>query len=283
MITLHLSGGLGNQMFQYAAAMALAHRHKTELILDITEFSRYNLRAYMLDVFQIPGSVKTITSKPSFLPARIKNMLPVSNLYTEPHFHFDPAFFNAHGNQTLKGYFQSEKYFITIQDIIRQHFTLKNPLSQESIAIKRAIDSSKTSVSIHVRRGDYVSDSKTLATHGVMPIEYYKQAIARMKEEKGEEIRFFIFSDDPDYIKTEFDFCPNKYIVTGNANASHEDMHLMSLCQHNIIANSSFSWWGAWLNSNPQKKIIAPKAWFSEKTLKTKTTKDLIPKEWIQI
>jgi hypothetical protein len=284
MITICLSGGLGNQMFQYAAALSLAtHHHAYPLQIDLTEFQHYDLRTYALGCYNLKNTDLLELENKTRIQRILKRFLPPQNIYREPHFHYDENFFNNNNEITLNGYFQSEKYFKEIESEIRSQFTLKQPLSKKSAQEKEKITNTPVSVSLHVRRGDYVNDKKTQNTHGNLSDDYYKKAIQKIISQHGTTAEFFIFSDEPDYIEKNFDFCPNKHIVKGNNEAPHEDMHLMSCCNHHIIANSSFSWWGAWLNPDKQKTVIAPKQWFSPETLTQKSIKDLIPETWIQI
>lgn len=283
MITLNLSGGLGNQMFQYAAARALTEKHKTGLTLELNEFEYYPLRSYMLDRFKLDKNIQTVTTHQGKLKRVLNRIIPDTKTYTEPHYHYDPAFFDQGTDVNLKGYFQSPRYFEDIQGIIRDEFTLSEPLSETGQEYQTQIEGTDISVSLHVRRGDYVSDAKTQAVHGSASVEYYETAVNHIRSSYGDDIHIFIFSDDPAYVEKTFAFCPDKTIVKGNTDIPHEDMMLMAACDHHIIANSSFSWWGAWLNPKADKTVIAPKQWFSAETLKTKSTQDLFPKDWITL
>ncbi len=283
MITIKLTGGLGNQMFQYAAALALTKELDTSLNLNITEFEHYKLRDYMLECYTLDKSVTISKSqRPKFLN-KLLNKLPHPNLFVESHFHYDTAFPNLKDGTTLQGYFQSEKYFSNIEKSIRQNFSLKNPLTKNSAKTKKLIIDTPVPVSLHLRRGDYVSDAKTQSTHGCTSQNFYIRSIDIITKIYGAKAKFFIFSDDPEYAKSAFSFCKNKYIVEGNNDKPYEDMYLMSCCEHNILANSSFSWWGAWLNENKQKIVIAPRQWFSRKTILEKSTADLFPDGWITL
>lgn len=264
MITLYLSGGLGNQMFQYATAFALSRKNKTGLQISLAEFAAYPLRSYMLDRFQIDPQVKTVLQKPGKL-----------FIYKEPHFHFDDMFFALKGNAKIKGYFQSPKYFEHFEKDIRRQFIPKHEIDTG------IIEKMPIAVSVHMRRGDYVRDTKTNAIHGSLDKTYYKRAIDLMLRLYGVEIAFFIFSDDPDYAANFFDFCPKAHIMKGDPDQPVADMWAMSRCQHHIIANSSFSWWSAWLNPSQDKTVIAPRNWFSRLGLMKYNTMDLFPEGWI--
>ena len=282
MITIRLQGGLGNQMFQYAAAYALARRLGAPLRLDLSCFPGDKLRDYMLDRYNLPAGIE-VTSGGGILPVKLRRFLPEKGLYREPHFHVDPWLFNLQNPAILEGYFQSEQYFSACAGDIRAHFTLKDGFSAGSATLKTRIEEAPVSVSLHMRRGDYVSDPKVRAVHGCLTEDYYREAVQIIQEKCGAGVRFFIFSDDPDYAESTFDFCPDKHIVRGNDASPHEDMQLMACCDHHIIANSSFSWWGAWLNDAPGKTVVAPRRWFGPETMKEKNTKDLLPEEWIKI
>jgi hypothetical protein len=172
----------------------------------------------------------------------------------------------------------SEKYFIDAEKQIRKDFVFKLPMQNENIGLAKKI-SQVNAISLHVRRGDYASNPQNIATHGLCSIDYYQAAIKHMVEQVKNPY-FFVFSDDSAWVTSnlKIDFL-HQYVDHNHGKESYNDMHLMSLCKHNIIANSSFSWWGAWLNQNAEKIVFAPKQWFSKST----DTIDLIPSNWIRI
>jgi len=281
MIIIKLQGGLGNQMFQYAIGRFLAEKNKTELKLDLSFYNEQQIepqRKYSLEYFNIIENItggkdlKKIKKGIKKLVYLIyKVFLAETFVYTkENFFHFDSNILKIKGDVYLDGYWQSEKYFQSIEEIIHKEFTLKNKLQKEDLINK--INNSN-SVSIHIRRDDYTNKKN----YYVLTIEYYKEAIKIIKE-KNQNIHLFVFSDDINWVKnnlkTEF---PITFI---DGNKDYEDLILMSMCKHNIIANSSFSWWGAWLNQNPHKIVIAPKKWFNKPEI---NTKDLIPESWLKI
>lgn len=275
MIGVCLQGGLGNQMFQYAAARALAAKHDTKVILDLSWYDRQftdgtTPRHYELGCFALDASVKKMDQT---FRSRLHQKL--SHKYTEPHFHFDPAFKGFPGRTQLSGYFQSEQYFRDIRPTLLQDFTWKNAPSGKNEQLLTRIQKNPSSVSVHVRRGDYVSNSAAARMHGLTGVEYYRRAEEYVsKHVKNPQL--FVFSDDPDWCKKNLKFTHPTTYVSHNADGA-EDLRLMQACGHNIIANSSFSWWGAWLNRNANKVIVAPKRWF----LHTESnTKDVIPKAW---
>jgi len=195
----------------------------------------------------------------------------------ERYFHFDPQIIRKYNYAIFDGYWQSEKYFIDIKNIITEELSLKKKYIDE--IEKNLINKIKNnnSVSIHIRRGDYVNDKTTNLHHGTCPLDYYHRAIKIILANNKKSI-FFIFSDDIDWVKKNLKLLHPSFFISGNKD--YEDLFLMSLCKHNIIANSSFSWWAAWLNNNPNKTVAAPKKWFNNPH---QNTKDLIPKPWIKI
>jgi len=284
-------GGLGNQMFQYAFAYALFQKYSEEVRLDIEGFLRYELRDYGLGMLTISLKVATREEVDS-LKYRQENIFrkilrkikreskPLSDTYyKEVHFHFDEEALQQADKAYFEGYWQSDRYFKAYRAELLKEFQYKNELHQQSKAYQNLIGSCNA-ISIHVRRGDYVSNAQTNSFHGICSLEYYKKSVEYMKE-NIERPHFFIFSDDLAWSKENLSFIEAKTFVELDENVpDHEDMQLMSLCKHNIIANSSFSWWGAWLNQHKDKIVIAPSKWFNDDTI---DTKDLIPQSWIRI
>lgn len=291
MIITRLNGGLGNQMFQYAAGRCLAHSLNTELKLDISRFRQDSLRGYELSAFSITGTIaaeedlnRVRHPLPWMLihPAQALKSLIRQNstiqYVKEKQFQFDPAFFDLPDNIYLEGYWQSEKYFKRIEPLIRQEFRLHvGPGAQVQELSERIREGN--AISIHIRRGDYVNNPSTNATHGVCSVGYYHQAVERISRQVG-DLRFWIFSDDPAWVKENITLDYPYYCIPDHHLKNYEDMYLMSCCKHHIIANSSFSWWGAYLGSNPGKIIIAPKNWFKKTDI---STTDLLPESWIQL
>jgi len=289
MIIVRLIGGLGNQMFQYAAARRLAHHHNTNLFLDVTGFASYAFRKYELDVFKIRAEIASpdllthvSRSRKDAVRLGIRHLLlgEIIIQYTrEPTIAFHETVISLPDVAYLDGYWQSEKYFVEIADILRKEFSFVNPPSAINQELLKEIGGCN-SVSMHVRRGDYVSNPIAKEILGVLGIDYYIRALNFMKE-KVKDPQIFVFSDDIPWarenLKTKF---PLYFIDHNGAEKNYEDLRLMSNCQHHIIANSSFSWWGAWLGSNSEKKVIAPKKWFNQSNM---DTRDLIPDSWIKI
>lgn len=300
MIIVRLIGGLGNQMFQYAAGRFLSEKHKTTIKLDLTFLldrtprRDFVYREYELDVFAINAKQadekELIKYRPSFF-YRVNSCLrrlcgrPViinPTYLVEQQFTYDKlAFEQASKDCFLNGYWQSEEYFKSIESLLRQEFTFRHPLDIKNAEIANRIGS-VNSVSIHIRRGDYVTTPHIANAHALCTLEYYQNAISYIENRITNPV-FFIFSDDIEWVKANLILSSPFEIGSGNfGKQSYIDMQLMSLCRHNIIANSSFSWWGAWLNSNSDKKVIAPKKWFADETMNAQII-DLIPEKWMRL
>lgn len=290
MILVELNGGIGNQMFQYAAAKSLALHHKTTLKLNISPGSDASLpqelkpRPFDLHYFKLPDQLASAADIESFITKsafeKIQEKTKPNHkrkIYREPFFHYDSNFYNAETDIYLKGLWQSEKYFYPFRNEIRTIFEFNNE-TQNAFQNVTSRLKEQNSVSIHIRRGDYLA-KVSLEVLGLLPLEYYQNAI-KLLYSKMTEPFFYFFSDDIKWVKEHFQI-PNATYVSDDISKTHvQDLYLMSQCKHNIIANSSFSWWGAWLNSNPDKTVIAPKRWFNKGP---KDTQDLIPEGWLKV
>ena len=193
----------------------------------------------------------------------------------EHHFHYDKNFVKISKNTILNGYFQSEKYFNDIREILLKDLYWIKKKEGRNKEILEQIQQDSSSVSMHVRRGDYVSNENAAKFHGLTGVDYYKAAVKELTKH-FKMANLYVFSDDPEWCKKNLKFTQQTTYISHNTDGS-EDMRLMKTCRHNIIANSSFSWWGAWLNENPNKIVIAPKQWFSHPE---SNTKDVIPESW---
>lgn len=254
MIIVKIIGGLGSQMFQYAYAKSLQQRGY-KVIINIAKSKRYKLHGgYHLNKFKI--DLKTTTKV-----SNLQSELGLRKFLTEKSLLFNEDFLNIPKNEYVKGNFQTEKYFKDIRAILLEQFVIKEKLSTSTIAFSEDIKLKENSCSLHVRRGDFISDRKTNSIHGTCGLHYYTEAI-KLINEKHNNTHFYVFSDDLDWAKQSIKIENATYI--DHTTIPHEDMHLMSLCKHNITANSSFSWWGAWLNTNENKTVIAPKIWYTE-------------------
>jgi hypothetical protein len=292
MVIVGLMGGLGNQMFQYAAGRAVAHRNRTPLKLDISAFEQDPLRSYRLHHFNIvesiatPDEVARLTKRGRGLWNRISHrleryLLPLykQSVFAQRFDYFDPDILRVRGNVYLVGYWQSEKHFKDIEQIIRQDFTLRHAPDAGNQRLIR-IMTNTNSVSLHIRRGDYVSNPVTYRYHGVCSLDHYRAAVARLTQ-TVKRPHFFIFSDDMEWAQQnlKLDY-PVTYVTHNGVERDYADLRLMSQCKHHIIANSAFSWWGAWLCTYPPKIVIAPQKWFNKANC---DTRDLTPASWIRL
>ncbi|MBZ9664915.1 alpha-1,2-fucosyltransferase [Pseudomonas sp. LMG 31766] len=291
MIINQIYGGLGNQMFQYAAGRAASLRLNETMALDISFFESSSLhqgfelfRVFNIDtplagfeeISRVLGwqgfkYMRRIVARPEF--KRIRKC----SFIIEPSFNYWPGMRLVPGDCYLSGYWQSEKYFSDCVSIIRKDFAFKEPLGSLNEELLKKI-TQKNSVSLHVRRGDYVAYANT-SVYACCSIGYYKKAVDYIAAQVKDPV-FFVFSDDPDWVKANLKFEYDHFYVSHNKGTeSYNDMRLMSRCDHHIIANSSFSWWGAWLNPCIDKIVIAPEAWFVNGT----DASDLCPEAWIKL
>jgi len=290
MIVTQLLGGIGNQFFQYAIGRALACKHCVPLRLDTAPFKHYHLRTYALEHFAIEGEILSDTERNKLGLNRLprgrvvravhklfgRSSIPVIH---EEKFEFDASILDAPPSCYLQGYWQSPKYFATIEPHIRQELTCRHALTGRNAEFAARIASCQA-VSLHLRRGDYVTSARTSQYHGTCGPDYYTTAEALLRERVG-ALELFVFSDDPDWAEANLHFpSPAIYLRHNGPERDYEDLRLMTLCKHHIIANSTFSWWGAWLCQNPGKLVIAPRNWFKEAN---HSTADLIPDSWIRL
>ena len=297
MIIVKLKGGMGNQMFQYALGRHLAIKHKTSLKLDLTFLldrtprKDFVFRDYDLDIFTLTVDVATPKNLKPFREFRIPQLTKAYNILprllkrphviVEPHFHFSEAILSAPDNVYLDGYWQSEHYFRDVEDVIRKDFTFKDALDEKGSRMAQAINAEPGAVCLNVRRGDFVTLKKAADFHGSVGVDYYQKAIDLLVQ-RGVQPHLFIFSDDIEWCTEHLKFDHPTTFVTGEyAGKKFEQyLHLMTLCKHYIIPNSTFAWWGAWLSKHSDKIVIAPKRWFMDPTI---NTTDIIPAGWIRI
>lgn len=290
MIIVQLKGGLGNQLFQYAAGLSLAAYHGTIVKVDIAELNRKDaeigtIRGFDLQQIRLAPGIATEAEiserRPQTLPARLSDKLKPPHrrqVYKEVNFRFDTHFFEAGSNIYLKGYRQSERYFKPIEMIIRDGFALKQEAVERVRPFAEELRNSN-SVSLHIRRGDY-TNREVSSYHGVLDEHYYQQAISYF-ESRIPGCRFYVFSDAPGWVEDHLSFQAPVEIISGGKTQTHfEDFYLISSCRHNVIANSTFSWWAAWLNEHTDKIVVAPKRWFNQAD---HDTSDLIPQGWIRM
>lgn len=286
MIIVKIVGGLGNQMFQYAYAKALQKKGH-EIKIDLSAFETYHLHGgYQLNKYQIDLAQSTKNENNQFYNKKIATKilkrigLINSKIIHEKNLLFDPALLNVESNNYISGYFQSENYFYSIRDTLLKQFILKTDITTYSKNLKKMIQQTTNSCSLHVRRGDFTNQTN-INIHGTCSLEYYQTAITYLQS-KLVNVHYFVFSDDIEWVKKNLIIDHAIYVDSEIRRLPHEDIYLMSLCENNIIANSSFSWWGAWLNKNEHKLVIAPKQWFSDAKL-LQQSKDIVPKNWIKI
>lgn len=295
MIIVKLMAGLGNQMFQYATAKRLAHANSAELKLDITGYENMakkdTPRQYELDIFKITARVAAPEDLARVSPAdyvrkiheRVTHKLGRGSTiyqYGERSARFDPRVLSLKDNTYLVGWWQSENYFKDIKNILQKEFVPRaKATSNNAKWLEQA--HSTNSISVHVRRGDYISNKHANVHHGLAPIDYYNAAATYLKTYIKDPY-FFIFSDDISWCKKNLKFGKNLVFVEDNSGQKAcEDLRIMSECKHNVIANSSFSWWGAWLNKNDDKIVIAPRVWFQDKRANHET--DVVPSDWMRM
>jgi hypothetical protein len=298
MICLQLKGGLGNQMFQYAFGVTMSYKLKSDLVFDLSfndnipKAKGITNRSFQLTIFNIlPIEIsKNDLRKLKPLFNRVVNTIATkigingiqtSSYFLEKQYGYNKRINIISSNCYLSGYWQSYYYFESIEPKIRELFTFKSDLNGENLNRLNLIIGTN-SVSIHIRRTDFLNN-KSHDIHGSCSLTYYKDAI-ELVNSKIQSPHYFIFSDDIEWVK-ENDLFSNlqaTFIFGNIMDKSYIDMQLMSNCKHNIIANSSFSWWGAWLNGNPDKLVVAPKQWFLNAEL-NKQTNDLIPQKWVRI
>jgi hypothetical protein len=292
MIITKIKAGLGNQMFQYACGRALALRNGDKFKLDISDWSlgREKKRQYLLGNFNILEDIASeedlLKMKYPFGKVVAKMLGKTRHMIGINRISFDPGIIRKKGNVYLDGYWQSEKYFNDFAEQIREDFQLKDPLSQEASRLMDKINADDAAVSINVRRGDNAHSPPSMKTFGCPGMEYYNAALETLTEKLNRQknpvgkINLYVFSDEIDWVKQNLHSGFPVFFVSGPEVETCEEMALMSACRHNIISNSTFGWWGAWLNNNPKKIVIAPKQWA---LIRKQNYKDIIPEEWIRI
>lgn len=286
-----IRGGLGNQMFQYAMGKSLAEKHGTDLLLDIRLFKNHEMHnGFELDrVFMhcaksaSEDDIRALLGWKYYkLTMRILSFDQFAffrgkNFYIEKGISYNQDIEILPRDCYLSGYWQSENYFKTIEHIIRSDFIFKQKLNDKNAESADQILSAD-SVSLHVRRGDYINNSDSV--HSNCTPGYYADAINYCNARLADPV-YFIFSDDIDWVRNNLEIKSRHFFINHNRGEnSFHDMNLMSLCKHNIIANSSFSWWGAWLNSHGNKIVIAPEKWFNSDMF---FPNDIVPDTWVTI
>jgi hypothetical protein len=297
-VTVDLMGGLGNQLFQYAAGHALARRTGATLRLDLSHYARFHKRSYLLDCYAVPAPISQDPwplrwrGLPHSLAVKTGRRLGLStralqdgwNVYTQPGMPFDPAFEQLEPPVHLHGYFQSELFFMSVADEIRDLFTIRVPTSPAYAAARAQIAAAEWPVSIHVRRGDYSSDPKLLnEVNGIFGASYYRAAISIVEHMSAKRPTYFVVSDEIGAARELLGSAENFVYLSDQVDRPWEDLALMAACRGHIIANSTFSWWGAWLDPSPDKLVIAPRQWFALPLMRKVSTADLFCPGWMTI
>jgi hypothetical protein len=320
MIIIKLNGGLGNQLFQYALGRNLSIKLATELKLDTSSLGvdwghHHTVRYYGLEPFNIHATIatdsdlrnigvfggklalKTLStdSRSYFIrPFRqiarrwvARKSLAERPYVLEPHFYFSPEVMSVKDGTYLEGFWQTEKYFKDIRPIILKDFTLKNGFSPAGQAFADEMNRTE-SIALHIRRGDAVHNPRGHSFHGFCSNEYYIKGVeeiaSRLEKSKGKDVlknlTIFVFSDEIQWVKDNLKLpYPTRY-VSAPGMKDYEELVLISKAKHQIISNSTFSWWGAWLNENPDKIVVSPKNFFVNTSL---DTRDLLPETWVLI
>lgn len=283
MISTRIRGGLGNQLFQYCAGRSLALRLGVDLSLDVRDYDRPNPFKVGLNHFNVQ-TVPAQNLPPSREDGIAKALGKIVRggalkTYREATLGYDTAFENLSDNTHLKGYWQSERYFMPFETQIRADLQIVTEPSQKNREMQSEI-SAAPAVSLHIRRGDYVSNAKYNAAHGTCDLDYYARAAKFVADRVGDVV-IYAFSDDPawvaEHLKLPFEV---RYVDHNDGDTNYEDLRLMATCKHHIIANSSFSWWGAWLNPSKDKLVVSPALWFADPN---KANPDIWPSDWHRI
>jgi hypothetical protein len=288
MIVTRLCGGLGNQMFQYAAGRGLARARGEPLVLDLDWYHRSHAstaaRAYELHQYPIMARVASTAERLSYrlrasrFGARCAWLQRGWTVCREASFDYDPSVRHLRGRVYLDGYWQSPRYFEDGADAIRAELTSPRPLGAHDVKVLDLIRHGP-SVSVHVRRADYVTNASAAELLGTCAPDYYERA-CDVVASRVPGIRFFVFSDDVNWSRTALRFPgPTTFVGHNGPDTAFQDLRLMSLCDHHVIANSSFSWWGAWLDPKPRQVVVAPCRWFAD----GRPTATLMPENWIRL
>jgi hypothetical protein len=281
MVISRITSGLGNQLFQYACGRAVSLRHGVPLKLDLGNFREFQNRRYSLDAFKIEATEAT--------PDEIRDLLKTDTFWhrlTTPRGHrhvlrergfaFDETVLRAGPDVYLSGYWQSPRYFADAGTQLRRELTWRLPPPAETLRVLEKMDA-ETAVAVHVRRGDYVSNPGYAKRFGALPPAYYARALGYLAE-RVQGLHAFVFSDEPAWVKVHFPKTVPLIVVEGNP--APEDLRLMAACRSHVVANSTFSWWGAWLAPFPDKTVLAPVRFFNDPNL---PDRDLVPENWVRI
>ncbi|HEY5125307.1 MAG TPA: alpha-1,2-fucosyltransferase [Ignavibacteria bacterium] len=296
MIITKINSGLGNQLFQYAASRAISIRSNATLKLDITFYESDTIRKYRLNQFNVIENLATGDEielykteeavKKTFFKKVLNRMnssgieyVGKNHIKEKPWVNFEPSVLKLKDNFYLEGYWQNQSYFKSIRKTLLEEFTLKYPVDNLTRGLLEKVRNCN-SVSLHIRRGDYLD----IALFNVLSLEYYHAAMSFIKK-KVDKPFFFVFSDDISWAKKHLNHIENVLFIDQQGNESEIlELEIMKNCDHNIIANSTFSWWGAWLNQNQGKIIIAPHKWSHNRQFqRNQDENEFIPAAWIRL
>jgi hypothetical protein len=287
-VVIRLAGGLGNQLFQYAAGLAQAESRRARLLLDLSLYRHDKLRTYGLDAFALepafvspPWAALMRAFDRKFIGRAIKTLMPIVGwrYVLDRSQGYDPSDFPPGGNLVMQGYWQSENYFAAVADRVRAAFRFRHPPDDANAAYLDRI-AAGPAIAVHVRRGDYASVPEITAVYGVCGPDYYREA-ADYLQRIVRGARYLVFSDDPDWAEQNLKWPGPSEVVRHNVGKRDaDDLRLMAACDHFVIANSSFSWWGAWLANKPGKVVVAPKRWFAGGG---QAEADRVPNEWVRL
>ena len=288
-----IAGGLGNQLFQFAAGYALAREKKAILKLDVSLYRHNQYKhQFRLSQFDLPCEIASDDEIAHWqhlysLPRKYRERLNFNgalyppSMFLEKNNSFDENMFKVNLPIYLRGYWQSEKYFSDFESEIRELIVPPSDFKEYAKTVLGAVNNTQM-ISVHVRRGDYLIGSASHKFRGSCQPDYYRRSIAHM-ERIFPNATFVVFSDDSVAASEMLSFKSPPVFAPGNTQNPIHDLLLMSSCHHHIIANSTFSWWGAWLNRNPEKIVIGPRRWFSRNYLRKHDLYDIFPPDWLTI
>ncbi len=266
-VAVVLSGGLGNQLFQYAAGRATSLRLDCPLVLDLSALEMsiegQANRSYMLDAFGIKASIADASMRTGWVG------------YHQPGYCYDPAFANVGRGTRLNGYFQSEVFFAPYRERLREELRLVVPVSPSFTDLSTRIQDAAYPVSIHLRRGDFSANPNTLAFHGICGPAYYTKAMQIIEGISKADPTYVVLSDDRTQAQALFGDLPSVVFSETPPDKPWEDMLLKAQCRDHILANSSLGWWASWLNRSEKKTIVAPRRWVSAEAMRNLNTADL--------
>ncbi|THD43820.1 MAG: alpha-1,2-fucosyltransferase [Bradyrhizobium sp.] len=293
-VCMRIHCGLGNQLFMAALGLRLAQERKVRLIFDASAYlPREADRTYQLTNFSIAATTLSAPEKKGFARSPLRFLNPQyrlakrlasmrrHNFVRQRIWEFDHDVVKVVAPVYLEGYWQTERYFSNVEGLIRQQFQLRQPITERRREwVKSIARAGASAVSLHVRRGDYVTQAQSGGALWLCPAEWYASAMTAIAEQI-EAPQFFVFSDDPGWARANLpDTWPRNFIEPDADGRDFEDLYVMSTCRHHVIPNSTFSWWGAWLNPRRDKTVIAPLKWFTTQSI---DTSDMTPANWRRI